>query len=198
MNLSLLKLDQTLEMRRPPRLPELRCRAARTSTKAMLVRMIILLGSAIAGINLAQAQAPSVPLQSGLSVTFRMPPETGNGMADYQVLSNIWLYVPSGSSPTPFLPSGRFAALWSGFVSVDLRADYSFQVELNGSLRLEINGKLVLETGNTNGAVATTKPVRLNKGTNAMTADFRSPDQSISAATPAGLSPLSNASSRRM
>ena len=177
MNLSSLKLDQTIEMRRPLCLPDLHFRAACTSTKAMLVRMILLLGSAIAAVSLAQAQAPSVPLQSGLSVTFKTPPEAGNGKEDYQVLSNIWLYVPSGNSPTPFLPSGKFSALWSGFVSVDLRADYNFQVELNGSLRLEINGKLVLETGNTNGASATTKPIRLNKGTNSITAAFRSPDQ---------------------
>ena len=177
MDLSLLKFDRTLEMKRPPRPPERHFRAARTSTKALLVRMIILLGSGIAGLNLAQAQAPAVPLQSGLSVTFRTPPEAGNEKADYQVLSNIWLYVSSGHSPTPFLKSGKFTAFWSGFVSVDLRADYNFQVELNGSLRLEINGKLVLEITNTNGASGTTKPVRLNKGTNAITADFRSPDQ---------------------
>ena len=97
--------------------------------------------------------------------------------ADVAVSPNVWLYVPSGQSPSPFLPAGAFKAVWTGFISADLRSDFSFQAELNGTLKLEINGATALEVTGTNSTSALSPAVRLNKGTNAFVATFQSPAQ---------------------
>src|SRR5689334_19200802 len=105
-----------------------------------------------------QAHAQNAKPAPGLNVTY-----TSGKASDVTTAPNVWLYVPSGQSPTPFLPAEKFTAAWNGFVSVDLRGDYMFQAELNGSLKLEINGQTVLETS-TNGLSEPSKSVRLSKG----------------------------------
>ncbi len=89
--------------------------------------------------------------------------------------SNVRLYVPEGDSPTPFLPAGRFEATWNGFVSVELRSEFSFQAEVGGAFKLEINGESVLEFSGDGQSSSLSKPVRLNKGTNALRAILVSP-----------------------
>ncbi len=127
---------------------------------------------ASSGFNLL-AQTPT-RVEPGLAITYATSSDQTQ-TADYATSPNVWLYVPAGNSPTPFLPGGKFTAVWKGLLSVDLRSDYAFQAELNGDLKLEINGAVVLEaTGNGN-QTELSKLVRLNKGTNALTATFRSP-----------------------
>ncbi len=75
------------------------------------------------------------------------------------------------------LSAQKFTAVWNGDLSVDLRSDYSFQAELNGELQLEINGATVLELSGDGNESTPSRPVRLNKGTNMLTATFRSPAQ---------------------
>lgn len=122
---------------------------------------------------------PKTKTAQGLQATFYTG--SGESMArtpsDIAVLPNVALYIPSKSPPTPFLPGGPFTLIWSGFVSLDLRSEYSFQAELNGSLKLEINGVPVLDASGAGELSSPGRFVRLNKGTNALVATFRSPDK---------------------
>ncbi|MBI3418093.1 MAG: cytochrome c [Verrucomicrobia bacterium] len=113
--------------------------------------------------------------ETGLKVTFQSLAGDTTSANDVIALSNVALYVPAGTPPTPFMPPGNFSAIWSGAVAVDLRTEFSFQAELNGELKLEINGQPVLEGAGTGDAPLASKPVRLNKGANTLTATFRSP-----------------------
>jgi mono/diheme cytochrome c family protein len=96
-------------------------------------------------------------------------------LTDVTTFSNVTLYVPASQSPTPFLPAGKFTASFSAFVAVDLRGDFAFQADVNGSLKLEANGQTILET-TTNGTTEASKPIRLGKGaTNVLAVTFNSP-----------------------
>ncbi|HYE31629.1 MAG TPA: cytochrome c, partial [Methylomirabilota bacterium] len=118
---------------------------------------------------LAASLATRAQDDAGLAATF-----TAGGQSDSTILSNVWLHVPAGEAPTPFLAPGKFQTEWRGFVSVDLRSDYTFTASLNGALKLEINGAVILE-GATNGVLTAAKPTRLNKGTNSFVATYTSP-----------------------
>lgn len=111
-------------------------------------------------------------VESGLGLTVTSGEKNSSDLA---VLPNIWLYVPTGQPPTPFLPAGSFTAVWNGFVTIDVRSEFTFQAELNGAFTLSINGVPAWETAGTGEATAPSKPMRLNKGTNALTARFLSP-----------------------
>src|SRR5437762_464888 len=75
---------------------------------------------------------------SGFAVTFS---SDAGGISDVAVLPNASLFVENGKSPTPFVSGGRFTAVWTGFLQLDLCSEYAFQAELNGDVKLEINGK---------------------------------------------------------
>jgi len=123
------------------------------------------------GVALGQSDAlKPIP---GLSVRY----SGSQGVSDVTTAPNVWLYVPSGQPPTPFLPEGKFTAVWTGYISADLRGDFSFQAELNGTLKLEINGETALDATGTNSTSGLGKSIRLNKGTNAFVATFTSPAQ---------------------
>jgi mono/diheme cytochrome c family protein len=109
----------------------------------------------------------------GLAVTFTA---ADGKAADADVVPNLWLFVEAGKSPSPFLPPGKFTAVYEGTVTAELRGDFFFQADLGGSLKLEINGAPVLEAGGENGATsAMSKSVRLKKGPNKLRATFTSP-----------------------
>ena len=116
-------------------------------------------------------------LEPGLAITFTTadsgPPKT----SDVTVLPNVQLYVPADTPPTPFLPGGRFSADWVGFISSEIRDNYTLQADLNGVLKLEINGAPVWEVGAKGTNTGPGKPVRLNKGTNSFKVHFTSPSQ---------------------
>ncbi|MDB6067413.1 MAG: hypothetical protein JWR26_3621 [Pedosphaera sp.] len=122
---------------------------------------------------------PKTPIatEPGLQTTIKVTGTDKPGAADVIITPNVWLYVPAGKSPTPFLPGGSFTADWEGFVTADLRGDYNFQAELNGALKLEINGAIALETTGTGIATEPGKTIRLNRGRNALKAHFTSPAQ---------------------
>ncbi|MEO8429771.1 MAG: hypothetical protein ABI651_22000, partial [Verrucomicrobiota bacterium] len=120
--------------------------------------------------------AQSSKLEPGLLVTYASLDDNARA-TDLTVTPNVCLYVEAGKAPTPFLPGGKFTAVWTGFVAVDIRSDYAFEAELNGELKLEINGATVLEVKGTGDAAPSSKPLRLHKGTNTLTATFRSPAQ---------------------
>jgi len=95
--------------------------------------------------------------------------------ADSTTAPNVCLYIEAGKSPTPFLPAGRFSAMWEGYLNAELRSDLVFQAELSGGFKLEINGHVTFETSRSGGASALSAPVRLNKGPNPLKATFTSP-----------------------
>lgn len=93
-------------------------------------------------------------------------------VSDTMVLPNLGLYVAGGQAATPFLPPGKFTAVFEGSINGDLRANYIFKAEeLGGTLKLEINGKIVLDATAPN---ALSESVQINKGANAVRATFTS------------------------
>jgi mono/diheme cytochrome c family protein len=137
----------------------------------LLTAAVCLTGSAF---GQSSPAAPPPKQEPGLSVTYTALDSTK--AADVVTLPNVLLFVPSGRPPTPFLPGGKFSALWQGFITAEKRANYNFQAELNGSFKLELNGQVVLDV-NTNGITAVSQPVQLNKGANALKVQFTSPAQ---------------------
>ena len=116
-------------------------------------------------------------LEPGLAVTFTTADNDQSKTSDVAVLPNVQLYVPAGKPPTPFLPGGKFSADWVGFISSEIRDNYTFQADLNGGLKLEINGAAVWEAGAKGTNTGPGKPVRLNKGTNSFKVHFISPSE---------------------
>ena len=114
--------------------------------------------------------------EPGLAVTFSALGEPASG-SDADVFPTLALFVAAGTSPTPFVPGGKFRAVWEGTIAADLRGTFFFQAELNGHLRLEINGGLVLERDGGGGASPLSRAVRLNKGANALRATYTSPER---------------------
>ena len=99
---------------------------------AWLASLLLLLG----GLNAFAANEPGLVAK----ISVGSPAKA----FDFTVLPNVWLYVPSGQPVSPFVPGGEnFTVEWTGFLTVDLRADYQFEFELNGQAKLEINGKVV-------------------------------------------------------
>jgi len=107
----------------------------------------------------------------------QMVREVASKTSDVAVLPNVQLFVPAGKPPTPFLPGGKFSADWAGFISSEIRDNYTFQADLNGDLKLEINGAVVWEAGAKGTHTGPGKPVRLNKGTNSFKVHFTSPSE---------------------
>jgi len=85
------------------------------------------------------------------------------------------LYVPEGSSPSPFLPPGPFKAVWEGFISVDLATDCEFSAAGNGSLQVSVADKPALQAKGDDFSSATGKSVRLRKGRNKLLVTYESP-----------------------
>src|SRR5262245_60139686 len=55
------------------------------------------------------------------------------GVQDARDVRLAALYVPEGTSSSPFLAPGPFKATWEGFISVDLATDCEFSAAGNGS-----------------------------------------------------------------
>ena len=106
---------------------------------------------------------------NGFAVKFTSADEK---ISDTLVVPNLWLYAEGGQAATPFLPPGKFTAVFEGSINGDLRANYIFKAEeLSGALKLEINGKTVLDATAPN---ALSESVQINKGANAVRATFTS------------------------
>jgi len=146
----------------------------RIGVNTVAISLVIFFGTASLSFGQSNPQSGS-RLEPGLAVTFNSP--DGSASGDTIVLPSAVLYVPARMPPTPFLPGGRFSAEWIGFVSVELRDNFAFQAELNGDMKLEINGALVLEASARGTNTEPSKPVRLNKGTNAFKLRFTSPPE---------------------
>ena len=109
--------------------------------------------------------------EAGLAVTYTL-----DGQTDTTVAQNVWLFTEHDKPVTPFLNPGKFSATWEGFITVDLRDNYTFKAELNGAIKLEVNTNVVLEATVANGSTDVSKRVRLNKGANAIKVTYTAPD----------------------
>lgn len=109
--------------------------------------------------------------EPGLAVTY-----AADGQSDSAVAQNVWLFAENGKPVTPFLNPGKFTTTWEGFITVDLRDNYTFKAELNGAIKLEVNTNVVLEATLANGTTEPSKRVRLNKGPNSIKVTFTAPD----------------------
>ena len=107
------------------------------------------------------AAAAAEPAQ-GLHASF----EAG-GRTDRRVDRLLALQVPAGQPVTPWLPAGPFKARWEGTVEAPVRGIFTLWAETSGKFRLTVNGQAALEG-------AGTKSVQLNKGPNAIVAEFES------------------------
>jgi len=125
-------------------------------------------------VSVSAVFAQNSELQSGLAVTYQSGDTTAKA-----VVPNLWLHVPAGQSPSPFLPGGRFTAIIEGSVKIDLRGDYSFQVTGKGGVRLEVNNAVLLDLKGITGVgpAAITKTIRLNKGANSIKLTYDSPSR---------------------
>ncbi len=111
---------------------------------------------------------------AGLVVTYT----AADGKTDAETVPNVALFVASGASPSPFLPPGKFSAIFEGTLSAELRGEYFFQVDINGAVKLEINGVAALEFTSETGATSPcSKAVQLKKGANQLKAIFSSPSK---------------------
>ena len=111
--------------------------------------------------------------QPGLALTWQV----GEAQAK-TVTPNLWLYVPEGQAPSPFVPAGRFTATFEGLVNIDLRGDYSFHATGKGGVKLEINNAVLLDLKGIGGvAQARAKATRLNKGANTIKVTYSSPSK---------------------
>src|SRR5262245_20602747 len=118
-----------------------------------------------AGCAVAALNSWSAP---GLAVTFT----SAAGKSHSTSVSNLALYVARGEPPSPFVPPGPFTGVWEGNINADLRGEFYFQADLNGSFRLEINNALALEASLTNEVSPLTKAISLNKGANKLKATY--------------------------
>src|SRR5687767_13382747 len=107
----------------------------------------------------------------GLAVTFKR----SENVRDVSTLPNFALYIDAGKAPSPFIPEGNLLAIWEGNIVVDLRSEFSFAAELNGTLKLEINDTVVLEGSGPR--IPLSKAVQLKKGANPLRAVFVGPAQ---------------------
>jgi mono/diheme cytochrome c family protein len=138
----------------------------------MKLKQILGLALACAALTPGILTAQEAPkTEPGLVVTF-----TADGASDTTVFQNVWLYAENGKPVTPFLNPGKFTATWDGFIAVDLRDNYTFKAEVNGTLKVEVNTNVVLEATVANGVTEPGKRARLNKGLNPVKVTFTSPD----------------------
>ena len=133
-----------------------------------------LVGLALAGAGSPEAVSAGKD-EPGLAATFTAPEGDTAKATDTTILPNVWLYVSTGKSPTPYLRGGKFSTDWTGYVSSEIRDNYTFRAELNGDLKLEINGAVVWEASAKGTNTRPSRPVRLNKGTNLFQAHYSSP-----------------------
>ena len=132
------------------------------------MRKLIAIVLTIATLASGQESEPA----TGLLATFKAGEAT-----DVVAAPNIMLYVPVGRPATPFLPPGRFTAVWEGALHIDLRGDYSFQAMGRGGMKLVVNNETLLDLPGISalGKPPTTKIVRLNKGANIIKVTYNSP-----------------------
>lgn len=109
---------------------------------------------------------------SGLAVTF-----TSGAASDHAVWPGAQIHVSQGEPASPFVAAGPFSATWEGFVTSELRSEYSFHVEGSGEVKVLVNGAEVAAGPVSPDKPLDSQPVKLNKGPNAIRVMLKSPAQ---------------------
>ena len=134
---------------------------------------------AIATVLFVVALAGGASLEArepGVALTFEsITGDPGGAQRDARVARLVALRVEAGESPTPFLPTGRFRAVFEGFIDVEFFDDYTFYLEGHGRARLEIDGEVVL-AGEGDLAEIAPRTVELDEGARPFTLRFESDD----------------------
>jgi cytochrome c2 len=97
------------------------------------------------------------------------------GVQDVREARLVSLYVPEGSSPSPFLAPGPFKAAFEGFISVDLGTDCAFSAAGNGSVTVTVADKPALQATGEDLSAVEGPAIRLKKGRNKLVVRYDSP-----------------------
>ena len=172
----------------------------KTHFTVLSLRLLTLL-LLVSGSVRAAVQAPALPdapaeSKQGLTLALKVGDKT-----DTRAARLVALCVPAGEPVSPFLPIGPFTARWETDITSDLRSEYTFAADVDGSLKVTLNGAVILE-GNSRrtieGVVVNTypggkiegtltiggvirlsgKPVQLNKDANKLVVEYQSPQKS--------------------
>jgi len=141
----------------------------------MRIFLVPLLGLVLAAAPQDRPAAPPLPDakdQIVLGLTLQLE---AAGIQDARDVRLAALYVPEGSSPSPFLAPGPFKAVWEGFISVDLATDCEFSAAGNGSLQVSVADKPALQAKGDDFSGAGGKSIRLRKGRNKLLVTYESP-----------------------
>lgn len=112
-------------------------------------------------------------LVQGLSVAYTTDAE--QSVSDVGSARMAALYVPNGTTATPFLPPGKFKATLTGYLKLKLRGEYQFQLKGRGAAVLSFNGQEVLRAADGDLSQAAPVRVELVKGYNQLRIDYVSP-----------------------
>jgi mono/diheme cytochrome c family protein len=119
---------------------------------------------------IAAALPAAADLPAGLTLRI-----ASKGASDLSTAENVWLYAPAGQPATPFLPAGPFDALWSGYLSCELRSQYTLHAEARGKVKVTVNGQVALDADGKGDEPVAGTSVKFNKGTNAFTVEYTAP-----------------------
>jgi mono/diheme cytochrome c family protein len=122
-------------------------------------------------------QPPPLPAaKEQLAPGLRLTLESG-GVSDMRDARLASLYVPQGTTASPFLLPGPFKAVWEGFVSVDLGTDCTFSAAGNGAITVTIADKPALQAKGADLSRVEGPSLRLRKGRNKLVVRYESPVQ---------------------
>lgn len=120
----------------------------------------------------------------GVAVTFfPAGKEDDPAAGDARSSRMLALHVPAGGSPSPFLRSPKWVAVYDGALVLRLRDTFTFSAEGRGKLAVTVNDKPVLSAeGNDFAKLPAGEPVRLNKGKNKLRIRYEPPSGGDAAA----------------
>ncbi len=118
------------------------------------------------------ARAREETAKPGLVLTLT---SLATGAVDARISRLAALGVPAGTSASPFLPPGRFRALWEGRLRLDERDSIVFSAAGRGAVKLSIDGRVVLSGEGDDLATIEAAPVRLEAGTRELRLEYASP-----------------------
>jgi hypothetical protein len=130
------------------------------------LRLLALLACLLPGELPAKRMMIKPEPKQGVTLTF-----SAGGKTDTRAARLVALEVPAGQPATPFLPAGPFTARWDASILSELRAEFAFAADVQGTVKVTLNGAVILEGS----ARVASQPVKLQKGANPITVEFTSP-----------------------
>lgn len=123
-----------------------------------------------------RGQDVAVDAMPGLAMTVSpAAPRDGSLAVDARVVRALALHVERGEAPSAFVAPGMFEAVFTGFVDLPARDDWTFSITGFGSVTLEIDGQVVLKGRGRGEVPLSGESVRLRKGRRALALRYGSP-----------------------